>query len=241
VLTEDLQDRLLEEYNAQREQREPRLASFEDLLAAIGSDKIRQHWVAVRLGEYLQIRDRDGRERENGAHQEEEPLLPTSATKEAPAVNLCVDGVTGLLTRLANCCCPLPGDPIVGFISRGRGVIVHRADCPNIARYREHSSERLITVSWAGVEQSHYLAPIVVTARDRPGLMRDIAGAIAELGINMAALSTHTNGSRELAVVNATLEIENLEQLQRVIARLERVKDVLQVGRDLKRTRRRQG
>jgi GTP pyrophosphokinase len=239
VLTEELQDRLVEEYNAQREQREPRLASFEDLLAAIGSDKIRQHWVAVRLGEYLQVRERDGRERENGTHQEGEPLLSASGTKEAPAVNLYVDGVTGLLTRLANCCCPLPGDEIVGFISRGRGVIVHRADCPNIARYREHNSERLIAVSWAGVEQSRYLAPILVTARDRPGLMRDIASAVAELGINMAALSTRTNGARELAVINATLEIESLEQLQRIIARLERVKDVLQVGRDLKRNRRR--
>nr|BBH94346.1 (p)ppGpp synthetase [Thermogemmatispora argillosa] len=239
ALTEDLQDRLLEEYNAQREQREPRLSSFEDLLAAIGSDKVRQHWVAVRLGEYLQVRERERENRENGAHQEEEPLLAASSSKEAPAVSLCVDGVTGLLTRLANCCCPLPGDAIVGFISRGRGVIVHRADCPNIARYREHNGERLITVSWAGVEQSHYLAPIVMTARDRPGLMRDIASAIAELGINMAALSTRTHGSRELAVINATLEIESLEQLQRVIARLERVKDVLQVGRDLKRNRRR--
>jgi guanosine-3',5'-bis(diphosphate) 3'-pyrophosphohydrolase len=233
VLTEELQDRLLEEYNAQREQNEPALASFDDLLAAIGSDKIRQHWVAVRLSEYLLPRET----RENGSHQEPS-APPLASSKEAPTVNLCVGGVTGLLTRLANCCCPLPGDAIVGFISRGRGAIVHRADCPNIARYRERESERLITVSWAGMEQSHYLAPIVLTARDRPGLMRDIAGAVAEAGVNMTSVSTHASGTRELMVVQATLEVEGMEQLQRILARLERVRDVLQVTRDLRRSHR---
>ncbi len=236
AVTEELQDRLLQDYNAQREHNEPALLSFEDLLAAIGSDKIRQHAVAVRLSEYLQPRDG----RENSSHEESGGLPLAVASKETLTVNMQVDGVSGLLTRLANCCCPLPGDPIVGFVSRGRGVIVHRVDCQNIGRYREREHERLISVSWAGVEQSRYLAPIMVSARDRPGLMRDIAGAISEVGVNMTSVSTHLNSTRELVLINATLEVDGLEQLQRILLRLEKLRDVLQVGRDLRSGRKRQ-
>ena len=158
ILNEDLQDWLSNEYNGK---------SFEDILAAIGSDEIRQHAVAVKLIErWQQLRElREGKE----TKEEEEPLPITTAPKQGSSARLQVAGVSGLLTSLANCCCPLPGDEIVGFISRGKGAIVHRADCQNIGRYRERERERLVSVSWVSMAQQRYQAlsssrPVTVRA-----------------------------------------------------------------------------
>lgn len=203
------------------------VSTFEDLLAAIGSDDVRPRAVVVRLNEYWQLREgKDSRD-------ESFAQIPLSTTAKIPAVaQLQVAGVNGLLTRLANCCCPLPGDEIVGYVSRGKGVIVHRLDCQNIALYRKQDHERLINVSWMGMSQSSYLAPIVITARDRQGLLRDIASVTSELGINVISVNTPFR-SGEQAVITATLEINDLDQLQRAFARIERIKDVYQVARDL--------
>src|SRR5437870_12330863 len=107
--------------------------------------------------------------------EEDEPLTLPGISKQVPSAHLQVAGVSGLMTSLANCCCPLPGDEIVGLISRGKGAIVHRADCKNIDRYRERERERLDSVSCMSMGYQRYLAPILITARGRAGLMRDIA------------------------------------------------------------------
>ncbi|GHO44672.1 (p)ppGpp synthetase [Ktedonospora formicarum] len=217
VITEDLENWLCQELH---------MDSFEDILSAIGADDMRPHGVAVKIQEYFQ-----GREGRENREESEEPVLPT--VNRQPAANLQVAGVDGLLTRLANCCCPLPGDEIAGFISRGKGVIVHRADCPNVVRLRERSGERFITVSWQGMSQPRYHVPIIVFARDRAGLIRDIATAISEYGLNLLAINTHANSHQERILVTATLEMNDLEVMPRVFKRLEKVKDVLQVERDM--------
>ncbi len=221
AITEDVERWLCSDSN------EFHASTFEDLLAAIGSDDVRPRAVVVKLNEYWQLRE--------GKDTRDESLaqIPLSTTAKIPAVaQLQVAGVNGLLTRLANCCCPLPGDEIVGYVSRGKGVIVHRLDCQHIALYRKQDSERLISVSWTGMSQTSYLAPIVITARDRQGLLRDIAAVTSELGINVVSVNTPFR-SGEQAVIAATLEISDLSQLQRACARIERVKDVFQVTRDL--------
>ena len=222
ILNEDLQDWLSNEYNGK---------SLEDILAAIGSDDIRQHAVAVKLIErWQQLRElREGKE----TKEEEEPLPITTAPKQGSSARLQVAGVSGLMTSLANCCCPLPGDEIVGFISRGKGAIVHRADCQNIGRYRERDRERLVSVSWVSMAQQRYQAPVLITARDRAGLIRDIAAAVNEVGVNMTAVSSTVSNGKEVALISATLEIDGLDQLQRLFTRLEKVKDVRFVERDL--------
>jgi GTP diphosphokinase / guanosine-3',5'-bis(diphosphate) 3'-diphosphatase len=223
ALTEDIENWLSNEYNGK---------SFEDLLAAIGGDEIRQHAVAVKLiDRWQQIRE----QREGKETKEEEdtlPLLPT-APKQGSSAHLQVAGVSGLLTTLANCCCPLPGDEIVGFISRGKGAVVHRADCKNIGRYRERERERLVSVSWVSMGKQRYLAPILITARDRSGLIRDIASIVSEVGVNMTSVTTNVSSDREKALIIATLEIDGMDQLNRVFAKLEKIKDVRQVERDL--------
>src|SRR5438309_1418625 len=180
ALTEDLEHWLSNEYNGK---------SFEDLLAAIGSDEIRQHAVAVKLVDRLQ-QIREQREGKEIKEEEEAPPLAT-VSKQGTSAHLQVDGVSGLLTSLANCCCPLPGDEIVGFISRGKGAVVHRADCQNIDRYRERERERLVSVSWTSMGNQRYLAPVVIAARDRAGLIRDIATVVSEAGVNMTSVSSN--------------------------------------------------
>jgi len=204
--------------------------SFEDLLAALGSGDLSQHAVAVKLIEYWQQQhEQAGKEQKD----ETESLELTTTTKVISAARLQVAGVNGLLTSLANCCCPLPGDEIIGYISRGKGAIVHRADCKNIGRYRERDRERLIDVNWTSMGQQRYLAPVVITARDRAGLIRDIAAVVTKARVNMTSVSSNVGAGKELASINATLEIESLEQMYRVFTRLEKVKGVIHVERDL--------
>ncbi len=197
--------------------------SFTDILAAIGCEELRPHAIAMKIQELW------GRE----IREEIDEPARTTLSRGSRNTRLEVDGVNGLLTSLANCCCPLPGDEIVGFISRGKGAIVHRADCKNIDRYRERERERLINVSWTTMAQSHYLAPVIITARDRSGLVRDIATAVTETGINITAVGSHVAASREHAVIMVTLEVESLEQMARLFTRLEKVKNVISVERDL--------
>ena len=194
--------------------------TFEDVLAAIGCDELRPRAVVVKIQEFW------------GVEIKEERVVPLVA-RSAQAPQLQVAGVSGLLTSLANCCCPLPGDEIVGFISRGKGAIIHRADCKNIERYRERERERLINVNWTSMGQQRYLAPVIITARDRSGLIHDIAAVVSEAGVNITSVSSHVASNREQAVITVTLEIENLDQMQNVLKKLERVKDVANVERDL--------
>ena len=227
AINEEAQNWLMEEY---------RKGSFEDILAAIGGDDIRQHAVVVKLVDFWQLREqRDGKEAKEG---EDEPLVLPGVTRQTTSASLQVAGVSGLLTTLANCCCPLPGDEIVGFISRGKGAVIHRADCKNIERYRERDRERLVNVGWTTMGYQRYLAPVMMTARDRPGLIRDIATVVSEVGVNMTSVSSNVGAGKELVIISATLEVESLDQMQRVFARLEKVKDVRTVERDLGKIKR---
>lgn len=228
VLNEEAQHWLINEYHKE---------TFEDVLAAIGGDELRQHAVAVKLLDFWQQREqRDGKEPKEEAV---EPVALPGAARQAASAQLQVAGVSGLLTSLANCCCPLPGDEIVGFISRGKGAIIHRTDCKNIGRYRERDRERLVNVSWTSMGYQRYLAPVLITARDRSGLIRDIATVVSEMGVNLTSVSSTATIGKETVIINATMEVEGLEQMHRVFTRLEKVKDVLHVERDLGKGKRR--
>ncbi len=215
--------------------------SWEDLLVAVAREKLRQHMVALRLLEHWQEMQQaqetptDREARAAAADSAVLAALPTTAPAESikPA-GMSVGGVSGVLTSLANCCSPLPGDPVIGFTSRGRGVVVHRQDCKNLRRFKERSSERLIEVSWSAMPQDRYLAPIIITAQDRPGLMRDVAATVGETGVNMTAVGATTVPSARKAIITATLEIESLDQLNHIMGKLKKMKDVVNVERDLR-------
>ena len=135
-------------------------------------------------------------------------------------------GTGGLLTRLARCCHPLPGDDIIGYVTRGRGVTIHRRDCPNILRLRD--TERLIEVSW-GTRVQTVPVTILIRAYDRTRLFSEISNIIGAEDINIAALNQ--NVQKNIATIYTTLEINNMAQLSRVLTKIERLPNVIEARR----------
>ena len=140
-----------------------------------------------------------------------------------------------VVVKLAHCCCPLPGDAIVGFLNPNKGIVVHCTDCRMLRRYRGHERERFVEVNWLQIEAERYLAPIIIVAHDRAGLLRDVAAVVADAGINMTAVASTTNASLQKAVITATLEIEAIDKIEPIFERLQQVKNVVSVARDLGR------
>jgi GTP pyrophosphokinase len=161
------------------------------------------------------------------------PLRPPKVEKRAkPSPSkkgvLVVGGVDRLLTQLARCCKPVPPDAIRGFVTRGKGVSVHREDCPSLKRLAERHPERLIDAAW-GKGEGSYAVEMAVTATDRRGLLRDIGDALAREKINVTAARTQNRD--ELALMRFTFEVANLAQLKRAFALVRELKGVIRVGR----------
>ena len=135
-------------------------------------------------------------------------------------------GVENLLTALGKCCKPAPPDPIIGFVTRGRGVTVHRRDCRNL---RSMPEERLIEAGWGRSGGARFPVDIRVTARDRQGLLRDISEILSRERINVTA--TNTQSRADVASMRFTVEVEAIDQLDRVLALIGEVTGVLGVAR----------
>jgi len=186
----------------------------DDFFAALGSGSISPSQVALKLTVDL--------EPPSGA-------VEISPPRKISPVSIRVLGVGDLLTRLANCCHPLPGDEIIGYITQGRGITVHRRDCLNIIN--EGEKERLISVEWGDVEQV-YPVTIQVNAWDRVGLVRDISATIAEEGVNLSAVSmTNHDNNDNITSLYLTIEVRNVAQLSKIMARVYSVWNVISVVR----------
>ena len=186
------------------------------LFASLGYGEVTAAQVVMRLG----IVD------------DAEQQLPGSAPPLPPTTSrggVTVKGVDDLLVRFAVCCNPVPGDPIVGYITRGRGVTVHRTDCANVRASSE--KERHVEVEWERTAARTYPVAIRIEGWDRDGFLRDVAAVISENQVALMALSALANPDKT-ATVNATLQVTSVEQLSRVLAKLEGVRDVFSVHRD---------
>ncbi len=184
----------------------------DDLFAALGRGSISLSQVALKLSADL---------------EPPSEAIGISPPRKASPSSVRVLGVGDLFTRLASCCHPLPGDEIIGYITQGRGITVHRKDCPNIIN--EMEKERLINVNWGDVEQV-YPATIQVDAWDRVGLVRDISAIIAEEGVNIteANVSDHDDNISSLYF---TLEVKNATQLSKLTSRIYSLWNVINVAR----------
>ncbi|MDQ7857325.1 MAG: bifunctional (p)ppGpp synthetase/guanosine-3',5'-bis(diphosphate) 3'-pyrophosphohydrolase [Armatimonadota bacterium] len=191
------------------------MPSEEELLAAVGNGDLSLLQVAQAL------------RGEAPAEIEEAPALPVAAPPAPTGVR--VRGVDNVLMHFARCCTPLPGDRIVGYITRGRGVTIHRSDCSNIAFLRGHP-ERLLEVEWETSAAGSYQVEIEVEAFDRVGLLKDIMAAVAETKTN--ALSVNARVRKDKVVVtNLVLDIRNVGQLHAVMQKVEKVPEVFSVAR----------
>jgi (p)ppGpp synthase/HD superfamily hydrolase len=139
-------------------------------------------------------------------------------------------GVGDLLTRVCRSCNPVPGDNIIGYITRGRGVTVHRADCSSVIN--EDEKDRLITVDWSESEQHVFPATVRIEAWDREGLVRDVTAILADEKVNIIALSAVVHKD-QTATVWATVEVPRLDRLSRIMSRLESIRDVFNVVREV--------
>jgi guanosine-3',5'-bis(diphosphate) 3'-pyrophosphohydrolase len=137
-----------------------------------------------------------------------------------------VVGLRGMLSNMARCCNPMPGDQIVGYITRGRGATIHRQDCPNILRLKDR--ERLLQVGWGRAERT-FPTPIRIKAYDRQGLMNDISSLLDNEGINIVDVTVNVN--RSLADLRLVVEVRDLEQLSRILTRIENLPNVLEAQR----------
>jgi len=191
-------------------------ATADDFLAAVGYGDVSPHSVVMRMA---LTRGEDGDELRSI------PLIP----QVRPTPRVLVRGERGILTRIAPCCQPVPGDAITGFTTRGKGVSIHRMDCTNAVNTPD--ADRLVPVDWDMEASQVYPVQIKIEAWDRTGLLRDIATVVAEQRVNMAAASVHVYDDKT-AVVSATVEIDSLSQLSRLLEKLEQVRDVHTVARE---------
>ena len=198
--------------------REFRFTELNDFYAAIGYGDVSPHSVLLK---YMAAGEPpDG----NGAF----PLIPL-VPQFKPTGEVTVKGERGVLTQIAQCCKPVPGDPISGYITRGKGITVHRTSCKNIMNVS--NGERVVQVDWDTGGRQLYPVGIKIEAWDRTGLLRDIATVIAESKINLTGAEVQVYDDKT-AVISTTVEISSLTQLSRLMERLETVKDVHTVARE---------
>jgi GTP pyrophosphokinase len=200
--------------------RDFKFSTADDFLAAIGYGELSSRTVVLRHADRDVPTEGDGR----GL------VIPLTSPTAVPSGEVRVHGVGNMLTTFGHCCNPLPGEPIRGYVTRGKGVTVHRAGCTSIRHAQD--PDRLVEVEWEGGTHQVYPVSIKVEAWDRTGLLRDIAAVIAESKINLAGADVQVYDDRT-AVISAIVEISNLTQLSRLLERLEQVRDVHTVARDV--------
>ncbi len=197
-------------------------ATLEDVYVALGREDLLVEQILGHLMPFLQQYDLplfDGakvRDEKNRHHKEAHEVQPLH------------------IVSLASCCCPIPGDTIVGALSPRKGMQVHRRDC-RVLKRRRSSKNGLVDVNWLQVESNSYLTPVTIVAHDRSGLLRDVAAVVADAGVNMTMVTSMTNTTLHKAVITATLEIDAAngvtEQMERIFRRLRQVKNVISVER----------
>lgn len=195
---------------------------MENLAAAVAYGGISPIHVATR------IKDEVLRTKPELLPQKEQPAKRVARKPRGPEDAVVIKGMSDFLVRLAHCCNPVPGDPIIGYVTRGRGVSVHRIDCPSLLAYTD--KERFIEASWVKAGEATYPVEIAIEGYDRPGLFADVTSVIASMGANI--LSASAKGQPEGgAKVTATFEIHNLGELEEALSRIRQIKGITSVAR----------
>ena len=217
VLTTENIKRVMDKFNYTNE---------DDLYAAVGVGGITAQQIVNRLAEKM----RKEREQEE-AFEKIVKEMSSPTQKKRTESGVIVKGVDNLLIRLSRCCTPVPGDEIVGFITKGRGVSVHRADCPNVQE--GENENRLIEVEWEHgqiVERKEYPVDIEVSAFDRPGILNDVMQAVSEAKTNILAVSGRADRDK-IATIHLTISISNISGLHKVVERIKQLPDIYSVQR----------
>lgn len=195
----------------------------EDLFAAIGAGDLR---LAHAVGLAQQLQERGSRSQ----HVELIPRKPTVHTGSRRD-EVRIEGVGNLLTQMAGCCQPVPNEPIVGYITQGRGVTIHRQDCPTVLQLSEREPERVIQVSWGSEPVKTYPVDVLIQVYDRAGLLNDILQVLFNEKVNVVALNTSTSKEDGSALIELTIEVPGLDILSRMLGRIAQLPNVMEARR----------
>lgn len=213
-----LKNQLLEEVG-----RKFNLLSPEDVYAAVGYGGVSSQQIISKLRE--EYHKHFGEEKQQRAPVELKPW--TGAAKAAQGVR--VEGIDNLLVRFSRCCNPLPGDEIVGFVTRGRGVSIHRQDCVNIAGMNRDDA-RFLNVYWDTESAASYQVEIEITGMDRPNLLADVLHVVSESKVNISAVNARTTRDK-MSVLHLTFVVRDLEHLEFIMNKVKQIKDIFSVHR----------
>ena len=209
--------------------------TWDALLAAVGYGGLKEGQVVNRLkDEYLKEK-RKTQTAEDALKDFEKTIDDKPVKKHKSKSGIVVEGIGDVAVRFSKCCSPVPGDEIVGFVTRGRGVTIHRTDCINVINLNNDERGRLINAEWdtqfaKGDTNTSYLAELRVTANDRVGLILEISRQLADDDISVKGFNVRTTKDL-LAIFNITIEIKTKEQLERMVKRLKGLKDIIEVER----------
>ena len=195
------------------------LNTVDDLYAAVGAGDVR---VSQIVGAVSRL---------SGGSQRELDLEPRQASSHTRTEGIQIQGVGKLLTQIATCCHPVPGDPIIGFITKNRGVSIHRDDCSNILTLQNEQPERMIEVQWGVEQRETYPVEVEITAYDRQGLLRDITSVFANEGVNVTGMQTQTDTSSNTARLQLSIEVTDLSQLSHVLDRVQGIYNIIHAKR----------
>jgi len=204
------------------------VTSLDELLAAIGGGDIRLNQMVNFLQAKLNKPSAEEEDREALRQLTQKSYSPPSRKESGRVV---VEGVGNLMHHIARCCQPIPGDDIVGFITQGRGISIHRADCDQLAELISHAPERIVDAVWGESYSSGYSLVVRVTANDRSGLLRDITTILANEKVNVLGVSSRSDTKKQLATIDMDIEIYNQQVLGRVLSRLNQVPDIIDARR----------
>ena len=194
--------------------------TLDDLRAAVGRGDVKLAQVISKLTQ-------------NDVTEVIVPRIRMPVKKEHMGSDLRFEGVGQLLTHLARCCQPLPGENVIGYITLGRGVSVHREDCPNIIHASERQKQRFLQVTWSQEIRERYLVDLFISAYDRPGLLRDITSLLANEKANVCFMQTQLNKQENISSMTINIEIDGLGGLSRILARLGQIPNVLEARRQI--------
>lgn len=199
------------------------MKAVDDMYAAVGAGDLR---VGQIVHAVLKRAD-------TGVLQQELPLSrkPETAERPANAEGIYIEGVGNLLTTLAQCCQPVPGDDIRGYVTVGRGVTVHRSDCENLLHLEAIEPQRVLQVSWGNKPHNTYPVDMMIQAFDRTGLLRDVSAVLANERINVIAVNTQSHQGDNTASMQITVEVESLERFARLMGKIEQLPNVISARR----------
>jgi len=202
----------------------------DELFVGIGSGDLRINQIINHINALVNkptAEEEDQQALEKLLEAESKPSAPSRPNKDA----VVVEGVDNLMTHLARCCQPIPGDEIKGYITQGRGISVHRADCEQLEELRHHAPERIIDTVWGSGFAGTYSLTLRVEAMERSGLLKEITTLFANEKVKVNSMKSRVDYRNQLSILDFDLEVTTVEVVNRLISRVEQIRDVMLVKR----------